>query len=243
MKRVRENAVPLGLLAVYIAVWCFLAIDPLSRSDWVLENLLVWLTLPLVVAFHGRLGITRASDVMLFAFYTLHAIGGHWSYSNVPFIPWQDWGFERNHFDRIVHFSFGLLLWLPLRDALMRFAKLGRAWTGVFALSIIWALSGAYEVIEWGAVAVVSPELGQEFLGAQGDEFDASKDMALAMGGALIAFAGETIAARLRVPAHAPARATLRPAPGHTTVPSRAPVAAGTKATAQTKLNPADRRL
>lgn len=209
MDWVRKNALPLGLLAAYVATWSYLAIDPLSRSDWVLENLLVGLTIPLLVAFHGRLGITKASDVMLFLFYTLHAIGGHWSYSNVPFIPWEEWGFERNHFDRIVHFSFGLLLWLPLRDALVRFARVGRAWSGVFALSIIWALSGAYEVIEWGAVGVVSPELGQEFLGAQGDEFDASKDMALAMSGALLAFTTERVLAVLRRTTQ-PVRATVR---------------------------------
>lgn len=220
---VHVHRFPLALLATYLAIWGFLAIEPLSRSDWILENLLVALTLPLLIVFHQRLHISRSSDVLLFVFYTLHAVGGHWSYSNVPFIPWEDWGFERNHFDRIVHFGFGLLLWLPLRDALQRFTNLSATWSGVFALSVTWALSGLYEVIEWGAVAIVSPELGQEFLGAQGDEFDASKDMALAMGGALVSFIAERVTATMRRPAAEPARATLRPSPGPGVMP---PVAA-----------------
>ncbi|HEX9816264.1 MAG TPA: DUF2238 domain-containing protein [Candidatus Thermoplasmatota archaeon] len=214
---VHVHKFPLTLLAAYLAVWGFLAIEPLSRSDWILENLLVALTLPLLIIFHRRLQISRASDVLLFVFYTLHAVGGHWSYSNVPFIPWEEMGFQRNHFDRIVHFGFGLLLWLPLRNAIKQFTKLGATGSGVFALSVIWALSGLYEVIEWGAVAVVSPELGQEFLGAQGDEFDASKDMALAMGGALLAFALERIVQAVRRRATTPVQATVRTIPGAAT--------------------------
>jgi putative membrane protein len=204
---IRRNGLGLALLVVYLLVAAWLAVDPLSRSDWVLENLLVVLTLPLLAVFHRRLAVSRLSQVLFFLFYMLHAIGGHWSYSNVP-LPWQDWGFERNHYDRIVHFSFGALLWLPIRDGLVALTRISRRLAGLFAISLTLSLSAAYEIIEWGAVAVVAPDLGQAFLGAQGDEFDAVKDMALAWLGAVLAYGAAIVASAISRP-----RPALAPAP------------------------------
>jgi putative membrane protein len=208
---------------VYLVVGGWLAIEPLSRSDWVLENLLVALTLPLLVVFHRRLRVSRASLVLLFVFYTLHAIGGHWSYSNVP-LPWQEWGFGRNHYDRIVHFSFGALLWLPIRDALGVLTRVSSRLAGLFAISLTLSLSALYEIVEWAAVAVVAPDLGQAFLGAQGDEFDATKDMALAVLGAIIAWGAGTVAA---MGSRARNLSQVRPAVAAAPPPARRPTPLG----------------
>lgn len=202
---VRSGRLPLSLLASYFVAATFLAIDPLSRSDWILENLLVALTLPVLVVFHRRLAVRPAADVMLFLFYLLHAIGGHLSYSNVP-LPWAEWGFERNHYDRIVHLSFGVLLWVPVRDALARWTRLAALPAGLFAISVLVTCSAVYEILEWAAVAVVAPDLGQEFVGAQGDAFDSSKDMFLAFSGASAAFAVDRLVSWRRAP-HRPAAA------------------------------------
>lgn len=192
----RRDAYSLILLGLFVVIWTLLAIDPVSRSDWVLENLLVWLTFPMLVVFQKRRGFTWVSCTLIFVFYVLHAIGGKWSYSNVP-IPWHEWGFERNHYDRVVHLSWGLLLFLPARELVKRFAGVQGFAASLFAFCALIAASGLYEVIEWGAVAIVAPDLGNAFLGAQGDEFDASKDIGLAALGAVIAFAVTSVASVL----------------------------------------------
>src|SRR5689334_21441045 len=100
------------LLAVYAAVWVWAAVNPVSRSDWFLENLLVFAG----VAFLGWLYRTRPlsdlSSIFLTVFFVLHTVGSHYTYSQVPLGDWvkQALGLERNHYDRLVHFTFGLLL-------------------------------------------------------------------------------------------------------------------------------------
>jgi putative membrane protein len=100
----------------------------------------------------------------------------------------QDWfGFERNHFDRIVHFSFGLLIAYPMREILLRSSGLNKAWSYFITLNCILAFSAIYEVIEAITAVVVSPELGAAYLGTQGDEWDAQKDAGLAFLGSIVA--------------------------------------------------------
>ena len=122
-------------------------------------------------------------------FLSLHLFGAHYTYAETPFGFWlQDWfGFERNHYDRIVHFTFGLLLAFPMREILLRQSGLNRAWSYFISINCILAFSAVYEVIEMVAAIIVSPELGAAYLGTQGDEWDAQKDAALAFGGAIVA--------------------------------------------------------
>jgi putative membrane protein len=96
-------------------------------------------------------------------------------------------GWERNHFDRMVHFSYGLLLAYPVREMFLRVAALRGFWGYFFPLDITMSTSMLYELIEWGAAVAFGGELGQAFLGTQGDVWDAHKDMALASTGALLA--------------------------------------------------------
>jgi putative membrane protein len=118
----------------------------------------------------------------------LHVVGSHYTYSEVPFgITLQHWfGSERNMYDRLVHFSFGLLLVYPLREIFMRVAKARGVWAYGFPLMLVLAFSATYEIIEWLVAARVDPAAGLAFLGAQGDVWDAQKDMVLAVIGAAI---------------------------------------------------------
>ena len=125
-------------------------------------------------------------------FLTVHAFGAHYTYAKVPFGFWlQDLlNAGRNPFDRIVHFAYGLLLAYPIRAILVRLAGVRGAWSYFLPVSATLAQSGLFELIEAVAATMVSPELGAAYLGTQGDEWDAQKDMAAALAGAILMMSG-----------------------------------------------------
>jgi putative membrane protein len=96
-------------------------------------------------------------------------------------------GWERNHFDRLVHFSYGLLLAYPVREGFLRVANVRGFWGYFLPLDLTMSTSMMFELFEWGAAESFGGDLGMAFLGTQGDMWDAHKDMALASLGALIA--------------------------------------------------------
>lgn len=158
--------------------------------------------------------LSRPSALMLFAFLGLHAIGAHYGYAYVPYDAWiasatgislQDvFGFQRNHYDRLVHLAFGLLLAWPIREVLLQTSPVRGRWSYLLPTALVMAASMAYEVAEWLAVLVAAPNGGgADLLGMQGDEWDSQKDMALAAAGAMLAM---TIAVNLRELASARAR-------------------------------------
>jgi len=111
---------PLLLLALFLAWWLILAIAPVYRHDWLLENLLVFIAIPLLVLTYGRLRLSNTAYTLLFVFFVLHELGAHYTYSEVPYDSWvralsghtlsEVLGLERNHYDRLVHFLYGLLI-------------------------------------------------------------------------------------------------------------------------------------
>jgi len=183
-----------ALLAIEFVV---LAIAPHDRKDWMLENALVVLFVAAMVATYRKLTLSRISYFLIFVFLSLHLIGAHYTYSLVPYDEWfravtgsslnELVGWERNNFDRVLHFLYGLLLAYPVREVFLRVARLRGFWGYLFPLDITMSTSMLYELIEWGAAAYFGGELGQAYLGTQGDVWDAHKDMALASAGALIA--------------------------------------------------------
>ncbi len=179
----------LGLLLSYGLVWLWLAIEPVNRRDWFLENLLSSTGLALLVLTYRRFQFSRRSYYLIALFLLLHAIGAHYTYAEVPFGFWMKdvLDLSRNPFDRIVHFAYGALLVIPLRELLMRLARVEGFWSYYLPISAILAQSGLFEVIESVVAVIVSPELGNLYLGIQGDEWDAQKDMAAAFIGALVA--------------------------------------------------------
>jgi putative membrane protein len=176
------------LVAWYLIIWIGLAIAPLYRSDWLLENILVFVTVAVLVFTYRWFPLSDVSYLLITLFLTLHAIGAHYTYEKVPLGFWlQDaFNLSRNHFDRIVHFSFGFLLGYPLRELLLRVTRTNKWW--IYFLTVNLALSGSsfFELLESWVAQIVSPELGVAYLGTQGDEWDAQKDMTLALVGVLL---------------------------------------------------------
>lgn len=199
--------VPPALLAAFAVAWVALAIDPTYRFGWFLENLLVFAALPVLVLSYWRFRLSNLSYTLIFLFLLLHEVGAHYSYW-VP-LDWEGMGFERNHYDRVVHAGFGLLLAYPLREALQRALRTGPGWGASLAVGAVLAFSAVYEIVEWLAALVVDPRAAESFVGLQGDLFDPIKDMALAGGGAIVALAVAAALERRR-----PRTGRRRPAPG-----------------------------
>ena len=185
----RCNRVLQGLVLWIILLWIITAINPLFPRDWLLENLLVFVCAALLVRSYRRFQFSNLSYALFALFLSLHLVGAHYTYAETPFGFWlQDlFDLERNHYDRIVHFSFGLLIAYPMREILLRQSGLNRTWSYFIAINCIMAFSAFYEVLEIIAAAIVSPELGDAYLGTQGDEWDAQKDSFLAFTGSIIA--------------------------------------------------------
>jgi putative membrane protein len=133
--------------------------------------------------------LSRISYTLIFLFLCLHTLGSHYTYSEVPYAEWFPWlgRGERNHYDRFVHFSYGLLLAYPIRELFLRVAGVRGFWGYFLPFDLTMSTSMIYELIEWGAAVAFGGDLGVAYLGSQGDPWDAHKDMALASLGALIA--------------------------------------------------------
>lgn len=175
------------LFVVYLLFWGGMAVDPLYPDDWFLENLLVFVSVPLIVWLDRRFDFSRESAWYLFGFMMLHAVGSHYTYSHVPLFNtiWETMDFSRNHFDRVVHFCFGYLFMLPMFEVLKK-TGIGKKPALALAFFMLVSFSGLYEVMEWAVTEITHSDLGIAFLGVQGDVWDAQKDMALAFVGNLL---------------------------------------------------------
>lgn len=176
------------LLGIFAAFWVWAAIEPRYPDDWLLENYLVFVFVPLFLLTARYFRLSNLSCTLYTVFMLMHVVGSHYTYAEVPFGTTLQHGFgsERNMYDRLVHFSYGLLMVYPLREIFMRVAKVRGVWAYWFPLVMVLAFSAAYEIIEWLVADRVDPEAGLAFLGAQGDVWDAQKDMALAVIGAAL---------------------------------------------------------
>lgn len=176
------------LLVWYAAIWVWMAVAPFNRKDWLLENLLVFAFVGVLLATYRKFPLSDMSYVLITAFLTLHAVGAHYTYAEVPLGFWmQDWfDLPRNEFDRFVHFCFGLLMAYPIREIFLRVANARGFWAYYLPLDVTLAFSAAYEILESWVAMIVAPGLGDSWLGTQGDVWDAQKDMTCAAAGALI---------------------------------------------------------
>jgi putative membrane protein len=198
MRRSISHRRYLGVLAGLFAVlWVCLAIHPWYRADWVVENTLVGLFVIVLAVFRRWLFFSRLSYTLIFLFLCLHVVGAHYTYAKVPYDAWWSTltgrtlnsvlGWERNNFDRVVHFLYGFLLAYPIREVFLRVANVRGFWGYFLPLDLTLSTSALFELMEWVAAEVLGGDLGAAYLGTQGDVWDAHKDMALASVGALIA--------------------------------------------------------
>lgn len=182
---------------LFLILWIGLAIDPLYRNDWALENVLVVIVVVALVASYRYLVLSRVSYTCIFIFLCLHEIGAHYTYSEVPYDTWfqaltgktfnELVGWKRNNYDRIIHYSYGLLLAYPIREVFIRVVNVRGFWGYFLPLDFAMSSSMAFELFEWGAATIFGGDLGMAYLGTQGDIWDSHKDMALASAGAMTA--------------------------------------------------------
>ena len=196
-RRPLGERMPVLLLAAFILAWLALAIAPHYRQDWLLENALVFVVLPWLCWGYRRLRFSNLAYALVFAFGLLHELGAHYTYAEVPYEAWSralfgsspnDWfGLERNHFDRAVHFLYGLLLTPAIVELVGARVRPAGLWRGLLPATLVLASSAFFELVEWGAALLFGGDLGAAYLGTQGDVWDAHQDMLLAGLGTLLA--------------------------------------------------------
>jgi putative membrane protein len=219
---------PILLLTLFAAIFLVLGIAPLSREDWLLENMLVFATVAVLVLTGARFRFSDAAYTCLFVFLVLHEVGAHYTYSEVPYERWFSLahgvtlssllGWERNAYDRFLHFAYGLLVLLPTIELMRAYAPPRGWWRFVQAPALILAGSAVYELIEFTAALVFGGDLGEAYLGTQGDTWDAQKDMLCALAGALISqiallVGGQTSEVKPSVVRRSPCRLSVPPRP------------------------------
>ncbi len=194
---IRSNTLVYLFFSVFLLEFIWLAISPNSREDWLLENVLVLFFFSLVLLNFKKYTFSTLSWCLILSFLFIHEIGAHYTYSEVPYDEFFNsafgfklnhfMGWERNHFDRLAHFAYGLLLVLPLQQICSQVSGSTSGWTYFVAVNLVMSTSLLYELIEWGAASLFGGELGIAYLGTQGDVWDAHQDMLLSIIGALLA--------------------------------------------------------
>ena len=141
--------------------------------------------------------ISRTSFVCCVSFLVLHILGARWIYSFVPYDEWsryvagvslsEHFGWQRNHYDRLVHFGSGIFGLPPASECLQRLGGMKPLAASVTGVCVVLAIGALYEIIEWQIAMLFSPAQAEAYNGQQGDVWDPQKDMTLALFGAIIA--------------------------------------------------------
>lgn len=177
------------LLAATLAALLWSGIQPHDRLTWVMEALPVVLALPLLLATRGAFPLTRLAYYLIFFHALILVVGAHYTYARVPLGNWvaEVLDLQRNHYDRFAHVVQGFVPAILAREILIRLKVVGsRPWLFFLVCCFCLAFSALYEIIEWQS-AVWGGDGTQDFLGTQGDVWDAQWDMTLALLGAVLA--------------------------------------------------------
>jgi putative membrane protein len=186
--------VALGVLAVATLASCVNAPFP---SQMYLQHLPTAAAIGLLSLAAKRRMFSPAAFVCMVAFLLFHVIGARYIYSYVPYDRWSEnllglnvtsyFGFRRNHYDRLVHFAFGVLAIRPVWEILTNRFKVPPRFALYASVEFVLAFSLVYELFEWGLTMVLSPSDAGAYNGEQGDLWDAHRDMSCAFIGALLA--------------------------------------------------------
>ncbi|MDX2348881.1 MAG: DUF2238 domain-containing protein [Porticoccus sp.] len=186
------------LLILFLVVMLWSWVTPYDRATWWLEAIPVIIALPILWYTRESFPLTRISYYLIFIHAIILVVGAHYTYARVPLGFWmQDWfDFSRNHYDRIGHLAQGFIPAILAREILWRKKVLNRGdhslssahrgggWLFFLVTCFCLAFSAFYELIEWWS-AVIGGDGSLEFLGTQGDVWDAQWDMMLALIGAM----------------------------------------------------------
>lgn len=179
----------LFLFLILISFWIWSWWNPADLRNWFMENKIVFIAMPILFGLcFWYIRISKLSLTLISIFLILHMIGARYNYGFVPFggILADFLGIEGNVYDKLVHFSFGFLAVYPIREFFIRAAGTKGFWNYFLPFDAILSLSGIYEIMEWITVRKIDPRAGYLFIGGS-DPFDATKDIAMAGTGALLA--------------------------------------------------------
>lgn len=174
-----NHTFPLILLGVYFILFVALSFNVLDRPTWWVENATVWIIVGVLGILYWRgVRFSNTAYALMSVLIFLHTIGGHYTFAKVPF----DWvtdtlGFERNHFDRVAHFSVGFYAYAVAEWIWAKQLVANRFLLLTYPVFVIIAVAAGYEIVEWTYAVLANPEAGIAYLGSQGDIWDAQKDM------------------------------------------------------------------
>ena len=180
-----------GLLLVVVAILIWSAIKPDKYSIWLSEVLPAVVVITIAIVSYKRFRLTKLSYLVIAILSISTFVGGHYTYTKVPLFDWikDDFGFERNHYDRFGHFIKGLIT-IVIREILIRKTPLTKnSWLFSISLGFSLAVGALYEIIEWLSLSI-SKKFGREvedYLGMQGDMWDAQWDMTMLLIGSVLA--------------------------------------------------------
>lgn len=183
-----SSLVVLVMTAVVCSIWSF--VGARERDIWFFELVPGAIGVCGLVVLARWFRFTNLVYLTITMAFVFIATGARYTYSEVPLVQWisDQLDLSRNHFDRVGHFVQGVTVGLMTREVLRRRTTLGRK-LGVPLLTVTFALafSSFYELVEWWTVLLFYPESGPEWLGLQGDPWDAQWDMLMALLGAIAA--------------------------------------------------------
>lgn len=185
IKKVELYILLIAIATVLLWSW----FNPYDRATWWMEALPVLIGVVVLIATRRHFPLTRLLYYLLFIHGIILVVGAHYSYARVPVGFWLQelLGLERNPYDRIGHLAQGFIPAILAREILIRNAVVKSAsWLFFLVTCICLAFSAFYELVEWWA-AVIGGDGSIEFLGTQGDVWDAQWDMLHALVGALVA--------------------------------------------------------
>lgn len=173
----------------FILAWINSYVGTTDVSNWLLENTLCIIFLLFLIVSYNKYQFSDLSYMLICLYLCLHVYGSKYTYAENPLGYWLQDVFHtsRNHYDRIVHFSFGFLLAYPMREMFLKWLKYPRWVAWLLPIEITLSISAFYELIEWAVADLFFKSHGASYLGTQGDIWDAQKDMFLAFCGAIIA--------------------------------------------------------
>jgi putative membrane protein len=185
----RENRFLHWICAAAAAAFLLAAYHPDTLFDWALENTLVFILVPMLIWAYRKLPLSDLSYLLILIYLCVHEFGAHYKYSDVPLGEWmKGWlHTSRNHYDRVAHFSFGLLLSYPFQEVLIRTARITGMWRYYLPVEATLAFSAIYEMLEAGSASLLTPQRLEEFVGMQGDVWDSQEDMLMAGLGSIVA--------------------------------------------------------
>jgi putative membrane protein len=196
LRRLHQAVFQRMLLLAFAVFFVFWLHDPPYELHAVIHVVPTWIAIAILLTSTKYFPLTNTSLVFLILFLTLHVLGTRYVYSFVPYDQWatQLLGIDvttgvppsRNHYDRLVHFSFGLLIAPVAREAQCRIWQVKPAWSYFTAVEFVLASSMVFELAEWLGAVTLAPDFADSYLGQQGDVWDAHKDMGLAAMGAVL---------------------------------------------------------